>query len=166
MDDRQLAVLAELCKGSKVVVEVGCFQGKTTMFLAMVTEALIVAVDNFSDVDYEDHGNYHEKFIENMREMMESGRVQLIDCDSALAADVLAEVSADVIFLDGDHSFNGVSSDIQKYLPLVKKGGILCGHDYLPADLDVQGGIESVRQAVDAAFPCVEIRAGIWIHRC
>lgn len=37
------------------------------------------------------------------------------------------------IFVDGDHSYEGVKQDIINYFPLLKPGGIMMFHDYLPA---------------------------------
>lgn len=36
----------------------------------------------------------------------------------------------DFVFLDGDHTYAGVSADIAAWLPKVRPGGVLCGHDY------------------------------------
>ncbi len=36
----------------------------------------------------------------------------------------------DFVFLDADHSYEGVISDIKLWAPKVRAGGILCGHDY------------------------------------
>ena len=36
----------------------------------------------------------------------------------------------DVVFLDGDHSYEAVCDDIKLWVPHIKSGGILCGHDY------------------------------------
>lgn len=38
--------------------------------------------------------------------------------------------SLDLIFIDGNHSYNYVYDDIKFYFPKVKKGGIICGDDY------------------------------------
>ena len=35
-----------------------------------------------------------------------------------------------VIFIDGDHSYEGALKDIANYYPKVKSGGIFAGHDY------------------------------------
>ena len=49
--------------------------------------------------------------------------------------------SLDFVFIDGDHSYEGVLKDCRTYYPLLKNGGIFCGHDY--------GFLETVKNAVD-----------------
>ena len=46
----------------------------------------------------------------------------------------------DLLLIDGDHSYEGVTSDLKAYLPKVKAGGILFLHDWAWA--------EGVRSAV------------------
>jgi len=36
----------------------------------------------------------------------------------------------DIVFIDGDHKYEEVLRDIEAWYPLVRNGGILCGHDY------------------------------------
>jgi hypothetical protein len=36
----------------------------------------------------------------------------------------------DVIYIDGDHTYNGVKIDLNLSLKKVKLGGLICGHDY------------------------------------
>ncbi len=36
----------------------------------------------------------------------------------------------DVIYIDGDHSYDGVKSDLKISYDKIKKGGFICGHDY------------------------------------
>lgn len=49
----------------------------------------------------------------------------------------------DFVFVDGDHSYEGCLADIRAWLPLVRDGGVIAGHDY-----DWPG----VRRAVDEVF--------------
>ncbi len=39
----------------------------------------------------------------------------------------------DLLFIDGDHTYNGVKQDFEMYSPLVKKGGIIVLHDIIPS---------------------------------
>ena len=52
----------------------------------------------------------------------------------------------DLVFIDGDHSYEHVKQDIELWLPKLRKGGILAGHDYGHPDLP------DVKRAVDEAF--------------
>lgn len=36
----------------------------------------------------------------------------------------------DFIFIDGDHKYSGVKKDLELYYPKLRRGGIICGHDY------------------------------------
>jgi hypothetical protein len=38
--------------------------------------------------------------------------------------------SVDVIFIDAGHSYDSVIQDIKSWLPKIKDGGIMSGHDY------------------------------------
>ena len=37
--------------------------------------------------------------------------------------------SVDLLFLDGDHSYEGVRADFENYAPLVRRGGLIAFHD-------------------------------------
>ena len=38
--------------------------------------------------------------------------------------------SIDAVYIDGDHSYEGVKSDLENALPIVRKYGWIMGHDY------------------------------------
>ena len=48
---------------------------------------------------------------------------------SDLAGEMLRPQTFDFVFIDGDHRYEEVLNDIHQYASLVRKGGILCGHD-------------------------------------
>ena len=56
----------------------------------------------------------------------------------------------DLVFIDGDHYKEDVKTDIEAWWPLIKTGGILCGHDYVEnRDIASHPG---VKEAVDEIF--------------
>jgi predicted O-methyltransferase YrrM len=57
-------------------------------------------------------------------------------------ADCLEGRGLDVLYLDGDHSYDGIKSDFELYSPLVKSGGIIVFHDIVP-DFKTRYGIET-----------------------
>jgi hypothetical protein len=42
----------------------------------------------------------------------------------------IEDLSVDVIYIDGDHSYEGVKADLANAFPKIKKGGWIMGHDY------------------------------------
>ena len=62
------------------------------------------------------------------------------------AAAMFADNSIDFLYIDGDHRYEFVKQDLQNYVPKVKSGGILSGHDY------GFGGLPGVTRAVDEFF--------------
>lgn len=47
---------------------------------------------------------------------------------------LLAGSPIDFLLIDGDHSYEGVKADYEKYSPLVRIGGLIALHDVLPHD--------------------------------
>jgi Methyltransferase domain len=45
----------------------------------------------------------------------------------------LAPGGVELLFIDGDHTYDGVAADYRLYSPLVSRGGIIALHDILPA---------------------------------
>lgn len=77
---------------------------------------------------------YRDVFEANMAEEIASGKLRVMPMKSFEAAPILQAEGAkfDLVFIDGDHSYEGVSRDIEMFLPLVNKGGVIGGHDYYP----------------------------------
>jgi len=63
---------------------------------------------------------------------------------SPFSRDLIFPRKVDFIYIDGDHSYPSVCSDIKTSLEFIRDGGIIGGHDY---------GLPSVREAVDEFFP-------------
>jgi predicted O-methyltransferase YrrM len=52
----------------------------------------------------------------------------------------------DLVYIDGGHEYNDVITDVNDFLPRVKEGGFIAGHDY---SCDFPG----VKKAVNELFP-------------
>jgi hypothetical protein len=65
-----------------------------------------------------------------------------IRASSPAAAEQVPDV--DMVFLDGNHEYEGVVADIEAWLPKTRK--LLCGHDYNHPDYP------GVAEAVDEIF--------------
>jgi cephalosporin hydroxylase len=56
---------------------------------------------------------------------------------------LLSSRPVDFLFIDGDHSYEGVRSDYRMYSPLVASGGLIALHDVVP-DFRTRFGVQTV----------------------
>ncbi len=56
--------------------------------------------------------------------------VRVAKSDSVAMSRTFADASLDFVFIDGDHSYPAVCADIDAWLPKIKPGGWIGGHDY------------------------------------
>lgn len=76
------------------------------------------------------HAWNHQKYYEDLLQFCENnGRGNIIKDYSINAAKMIRNSSLDFVFIDGDHSYEGVKSDITAWSPKIKKGGYIIGHD-------------------------------------
>jgi predicted O-methyltransferase YrrM len=59
----------------------------------------------------------------------------------------------DVLFIDGDHSYEGVRADFEMYAPLVRSGGIVTFHDILPHPAYPGYGVDRYWQEITPTYP-------------
>ncbi len=88
-------------------------------------------------------------------------KIKVLKMFSSEAAKHIKDASLDFAFVDGNHEYPYVKEDIGLYLPKIKKGGLLGGHDYGHAAGDV-------KRAVDEIFPGVFFLRGnktwwVWV---
>lgn len=144
------SMVKKLPNGSRLV-EVGSYHGCSFSYL--VIEAInagkkfdIVAVDACPWPDVE------PTFNKNMESLKGNFRT-LFGGDSFDRAKDFEDESIDFIFIDANHTYEFVKKDIAAYLPKMKKGGIMAGHDY---NMSHPGVIQAVNEAfvenVDRGF--------------
>jgi predicted O-methyltransferase YrrM len=53
----------------------------------------------------------------------------------------LGREKVDLLFIDGDHTYEGVKKDFEMYSPLVRKGGIIAFHDIVFGPFENVSGV-------------------------
>lgn len=163
MPDSELQWLRQQANVHGAIVEIGSFMGRSTRALAENTRGLVWAVDTWAGSDEEEHRKLlegkskdwlYQEFLRNMEGLENFTALRM---PSLAAADFFTArgTQFDMVFIDADHSYAGVKADILAWRPLVKPGGILCGHDF-------HTGAPGVVQAVQEIFPVVRAFESIW----
>ena len=140
---RWIAVATRVSAGA-IGAEVGVYDGRMSKALFMLIPALrLYMVDRWSEYTKEQidgdpgatmtrYGRKVWKGIEAQARAVAGANAgaTIIKGDSVEAAATIADASLDFVFIDGDHSYEGVKRDIEAWMPKVKPGGWLMGHDY------------------------------------
>tara|TARA_R110002153_G_C13126303_1_gene479392 strand:+ start:89 stop:742 length:654 start_codon:yes stop_codon:yes gene_type:complete len=96
----------------------------------------------------------YNKFLDNIKPLEHV--VNPIKSTSIEAATLYDDKSLDFVFIDAGHDFDNVKADIEAWLPKVKNGGYIAGHDY-SWDTEVQRAVHSV-------FPTIDYESeGCWV---
>lgn len=66
--------------------------------------------------------------------------------------DILDGRAVDVLFIDGDHRYEGVSADTIAYFPFVRTGGIAAYHDIVPHPNNPEVGVWKYWQVLKARW--------------
>lgn len=138
------AAAVQNCPNHSIFVEIGVWMGKSTAFMVEMIRASkkpikFSAFDTFKgSVTEPEHlkiveangGSIFEAARANLRDACGEGAdACLFESDSVAAAERYADHSVDFCFIDGDHTEAGARRDIEAWLPKMKPGGLLAGHD-------------------------------------
>jgi predicted O-methyltransferase YrrM len=138
----ELAPFLERVGTPSTVVEIGTAQGGTFGALCEIAadDALIVSIDlPGGDLDEtSEDDKYGKRDQDRIRSYAKPGQtVELLQADSHAEATrdelerILAGRAIELLFLDGDHSYDGVQQDFDMYVPLLAPEGLVAFHDIL-----------------------------------
>lgn len=157
------------CAAPVHVAEIGSYKGGSAIVLA---DAIITAgggdlhcIDNWKELNGKEGARpvlaSHEEFSRNFNDAFPckpNGELLHVsvpfamyvdDRGSPLASDMWPGIFEllDFFYIDGDHTYEAVKRDIQAFLPKMRPGGIMCGHDYRGEN---DGVGRAVRECFDA----------------
>jgi predicted O-methyltransferase YrrM len=150
MSEDELSYLARCASKSGSIVEIGSWKGRSTLALACNTPGIVYAVDTWKGTEQQgDELSLHEEgwlLEEFKRNTTNIDNIVICEGPSAEIAKQMRGHTFDMIFIDGYHTYEGVKDDILSWTPMLKTGGILCGHDYIPPYWD--GLLRAVHELV------------------
>lgn len=153
-----IADLVSRC-GLRVGAEIGVAEGRfSTALLTLCPDVTLTGVDPYlpgyqtwdggewDDAQQVIHRETALAVVEKF-----APRFTLLEKTSSEAASGFEDGSLDFVFIDADHSYEAVKADIATWLPKVRPGGWITGHDYNPHLFP------GVVKAVKEAFPSFEV---------
>jgi hypothetical protein len=141
-----------------LIIEVGTWKGASAIYMADLLRdhsipGHIICVDTWlgaeemwtkplRDLDGRYTGlklvngfpTFYYDFLKNVLASGHQNRITPFPITSSIAARVFAklDVRADMIYIDGSHTYEDVMADFRAYWSLLQPGGIMVGDDYIP----------------------------------
>ena len=141
-----------LCRNC-VIVEVGSYVGGSSTFLASAAtekNGMLYRVDTWkNEAMSEGLRDTYNEFTKNTK-TYEKWIVPLRGESVEVAKNFDKEI--DLLFIDGDHSYEAVKSDVEAWFPKLKDGAIVVFHDY--------GWAEGVKRVVKEMVKPIQIGKG------
>lgn len=159
-----LYAVTHLVKPS-VAIEIGSRRGGSAIWIAKAMEEIgngtLYCIDPFVN-KYGGAEAFLHHFQENIEAVGLDHRIELIKATSLEAVDNTPG-NCDLLFIDGDHSYEGCMFDIKHYATRVSTGGALVIHDSICEAPVAQAIRDSER--ILSGFMATEVynRNGIWI---
>lgn len=143
-----LKFIEECIKPNSVMLEIGAFAGESTKMLLdsgkieklYVIDAWQNGLDTFDPTITCDLGEVEKIFDATVEPY--GDKVVKIKSNSLEYFDKFNDGFFDIIYHDSCHEYLHVKTEVQLYLPKIKEGGIVSGHDY-------GSPFEGVKRAVD-----------------
>jgi len=125
----------------KVVIEVGCWLGKSTRHIARTIpkDGKVYAVDHWlgsaehqpgQNAWQENLPHLYEQFLSNVIHKKLTHKIIPVRMSSIEAEKHLSNVVPDLIYIDAGHETEAVYQDLTVWFPHVQGHGVLCGDDW------------------------------------
>lgn len=129
-----------------VFVEIGTYRGKSSICLydkiqETTKQVTLYTIDNWSGTEPHDQPGDDNRsiFLENKG----SRNINLLEDSSIVACDLFQSESIDFLFIDNNAQGQDLQEELEKWIPKIKSGGIISGHDY---------NWETIKSIVDTMF--------------
>lgn len=134
--------LEDLCRlllpADALVAEIGVYAGESTaIFMASGRVRMLIAVDPWLDGYDPGAGatmlvpmaDARAEFDRSVRDRYPHA-IAVMPCRSLEAASLFSDWAFDLVYVDGHHGREHAAADFRAWMPKVKPGGYIAGHDY------------------------------------
>ena len=157
--------VAEQLPAEARIVEVGVCYGRSAVFMAEQLVKLgkvgvqVWCVDWWKDADFDQQ---IQRTLTTYATAQERQLLKIVRADGVRAASLFDDYELDFVFIDSDHEYEGMKRHLDAWLPKVRSGGTIAGHDYSFADWP------GVVRAVDECFGASKVgrpTRTVWSYR-
>ncbi len=169
-EGKLLFVLATSQCVSGDIVEIGSWQGKSSSFLARAIQisdnGKFFAIDHFLGnieskeayiVNQIDLSDLESNFRKNLSSLGLQNYVKLINKDVSYAARKLLGHKIRFLFIDGDHSYDGVKRDYSLFKNQLTEDAIVVFDDF---DSAREGSVLAIKEFIEETNPKVKFQMG------
>lgn len=166
-------LFAEL--GFKNGVEIGTDRGQYAEVLCQtIPDLKLYTVDPYLAEVYEDNQQpeskedqafFDARYNEASKRLEKFPNCYLMRWTSMEAVKTFDDNSLDFVYIDGNHDFLNVASDIHYWLKKVKVGGILAGHDYVRYPFRKYNHVKRVVQTYAICYRLLPVFAVMYTNK-
>ena len=147
----------------KVILEIGTAQGGTLFLFARIADpnAELISIDLPGQEMGTGYGRWR---IPLYKAFARPGqRIQLFQADSHLhetfdrVTTAFGPTEVDLLFIDGDHTYEGVRKDFDMYSPLVRDGGIIVLHDIVHHPPEARCEVDKLWREIKRVYETQEL---------
>jgi hypothetical protein len=156
-----------------IAVEIGVWQGEfSSTIIELMAPDKLVLIDPWAHIEDDSHSEafvgrtgktkmdkIFDSVIKQFDAEIKSGQVAMIRDFSVPALAQFADQTISFAYVDGDHSYEGVSADLAALFPKMKRGGIMAFDDYHRRGWWGDGVIRAINEFLGAHPRDLRIRA-------
>jgi hypothetical protein len=163
--EEEREALRSYATGKKRLVEIGVFHGVNTRTFreVMAPDAILLAIDPFPRFFFGVRGlGWARRIAHREVSKCSNGQVIWVETTGQAAIDdarVRPCLPVDFVFIDGDHSWEGIKGDWESWREHITVGGVVCLHD---TQNRPGSGSEQYMNEVISVDPAFELIASVW----
>jgi hypothetical protein len=118
------------------ICELGVFSGDGIENLIKCNPKLLIGIDIWEDnglltvTDGMSQTKMNENYIKSLKVMLKYPQVKYIKGNTTDYINLFDNDFFDFVYVDSDHSYEGVKKDLNSWWDKIKTNGVLAGHDY------------------------------------
>jgi predicted O-methyltransferase YrrM len=152
-------------KGKKgILVEIGTYKGKSTLYWRLASKLQIVTIDIVNDPappmwvkDYEWKAMIDPK-------VLALGRIEYIIADNRDVAKRW-DKQIDFLFIDGDERYDSIYGDMEAWWPFLKRGKYMFVHNYCTGNVQTKQAVDDWELKHKNEISFTYLIAEVWVVR-